>query len=315
MAERKRGFTLVELLVVIAIIALLMSILLPALSEARRSARNIVSLSNLRDLGNSMHLYAGEYKEGFLFPWDERPNAPEARGWYTAYVDRPPGSGWEFRDSGRQTEMFAAHWASLMMRWISPGQLANPIQFSPADRRLIERFNRDLNEQELDRWIWDGSYFYSPTFWFNSSRYANTTAGLPSRQLLRRNKLSDVIFPASKVMLWERFDYTKTSRSSPTGRINEPPQWNNPFATPNFVRVDGSTDTYEITRIAAAAASSDPEVARTFTPSGFWDLSTGILGAYAMDRDGLENGSGGTGRYPAYFWATRDGVKGRDLPR
>jgi prepilin-type N-terminal cleavage/methylation domain-containing protein len=319
MKNPRRGFTLVELLVVIAIIALLVSILLPALGEARRAAKNLVSLTHLRDLGNGMHLYGGEYKEAFLFPWDDRPTPPaEGRGWYTAYVGRAaPGElGWAFDDGGRQGELFAAHWASLMMRWITPGNLANPIQFSPADVRLVDRFRRDLNEQELDRWIWDGSYWYSPTFWFNSSRYANTTAPAPTRALLRRNKQSDVFFPASKVLVWERFDYTKTSRSSTTiGRVKDPPQWNNPGARPNFVRVDGSCDTIDISRIAAAAANSDANSARPYIPSGLWNIATATLANYAMDRDGLENGTGGTGAYPAYFWATRDGVKGRDLPR
>src|SRR5688500_4065280 len=65
--RKRRGFTLVELLVVIGIIAVLISILLPALSRARESAYTTQCLSNLRQVGLYLNLYANEHK-GFLPP-------------------------------------------------------------------------------------------------------------------------------------------------------------------------------------------------------------------------------------------------------
>ncbi len=59
---RRRGFTLIELLVVIAIIALLISILLPALGKARKSGYMAVSLNNLRQLGLAAADYANSNK-------------------------------------------------------------------------------------------------------------------------------------------------------------------------------------------------------------------------------------------------------------
>ena len=58
---RRGGFTLVELLVVIGIIALLISMLLPSLNSARRSADKVRSLAQFRELGNMITLYVNDY--------------------------------------------------------------------------------------------------------------------------------------------------------------------------------------------------------------------------------------------------------------
>ncbi len=55
---RMAGFTLIELLVVISIVALLIAMLLPALNQARESAKRMVCTSNLHNMGIGLHAYA-----------------------------------------------------------------------------------------------------------------------------------------------------------------------------------------------------------------------------------------------------------------
>jgi prepilin-type N-terminal cleavage/methylation domain-containing protein/prepilin-type processing-associated H-X9-DG protein len=71
--RRNAGFTLIELLVVIAIIAILAAILFPVFAQAREKARTASCLSNIKQIGTAMLMYAQDYDEQIAPCWQDPP--------------------------------------------------------------------------------------------------------------------------------------------------------------------------------------------------------------------------------------------------
>ncbi len=90
-----RGFTLIELLVVISVVALLISILMPALGRARENGRRVKCMNNLRGIGQGLQMYMDAESKGLLLP-KVRPileggneNDPTLLDVMVKYIDAP----------------------------------------------------------------------------------------------------------------------------------------------------------------------------------------------------------------------------------
>jgi prepilin-type N-terminal cleavage/methylation domain-containing protein/prepilin-type processing-associated H-X9-DG protein len=84
------GFTLIELLVVIAIIAILASMLLPALAKAKTKAHGIKCMSNLKQLQYVWHFYADDNNDKVTSSGYTQPVEPTA--WVDGWLDFSPGN-------------------------------------------------------------------------------------------------------------------------------------------------------------------------------------------------------------------------------
>ncbi len=109
MRIRRKGFTLIELLVVIAIIAVLVSLLLPAVQQAREAARRSQCKNNLKQIGLALHNYESSNR---VFP----PGYVDFNGNPNLTPDNDLGPGWG--------------WATFLLPYMDQGPLYNQINFN-----------------------------------------------------------------------------------------------------------------------------------------------------------------------------------------
>jgi len=166
------AFTLVELLVVIGIIALLISILLPALNKARESARTVQCLSNLRQIGLGFQMYLNTFKNSYPPYCDV--NGPVGPSGYQQYW---PSLLWE------QGMVDANLYACPSMQ-----------NSSFPDFKALNSQPKDLNGRTSSAWIWI-HYGYN-YYWLGSSLRIGYPPNLyvPAKGTIVKN-------PAGKIVL------------------------------------------------------------------------------------------------------------------
>jgi len=166
MAQNK-AFTLVELLVVISIIALLLSVLMPALSAAREQGRSVVCGFRLRSLGSAMEMYANDNSGRYPYFRNSYPG--------TSFGDASPGSTYWVR------------WYEMLVR-SKYNNFREYISVQHLDRDGTNYNNYDLWRNTFNcptaiekKLCATSQYSYVANFWILTSHKSNVPASVVSK--------------------------------------------------------------------------------------------------------------------------------------
>lgn len=310
----KPGFTLVELLVVIGIIALLVSLLLPALGKAQQAARTVQCAANFRSITQGMQLYAAQYKGAI-------PGSP----WTSAAHVRRSSDNAAYNVVGVTKNASDNNMPGLMYQWdwMAPIAKVMGIRFNEGSREgdRRERFNA-LNNNPLFRCIENE---------FISTSFPNNYTGLDGKPwtTIRSVSYNTII---DFMLVNNRYGGFTTDQfgGAQVGWFVTRPEWNVPIGyTPRLTKignpsrkafliegarfVDSTTQnfTYTVTsdqiQMGGAFATQRPYVASNFNRSH-------VLGDYYRDRTIARTAANAnSGRFLLFSY--RHGTKSPNAPR
>jgi len=180
------AFTLVELLVVIGIIAILIAILLPAISRAKDQANTTACLANMRSLGQLMVAYQVEYKGAYP---------------YSLFLRNVVGGGPSSVGDGgsSNTDKGVFVWWSVIRKYMKNGKFANHDNFVDfASDRFMAAFNCPTGIRRDAGCDFASNQLIMPGWPYERSSVAPTN---PKQALLQPGKTGQV--KADNVVLWD----------------------------------------------------------------------------------------------------------------
>ena len=197
-----KGFTLVELLVVVAIIAILMAILLPALSLARDKAREARCLGNIKQIGLALEMWIQNASSGAYPTWD-RPTGRDLNPWPEMLAMKGQyTAAWV---SANQNTQMGMGYGSDINKYVDTVEIFK----CPSDKPHPHRINQD----RANSWVFN-PYVYS---------YA---IGVACSQKIFDKDASSQILAADGVWSWDQ-NHSAFYLDDPNSGFSNPSWWSN----------------------------------------------------------------------------------------